>query len=55
MNAKIDEVIHNGLTELLKIEVSVEQAKREVRTRAEGLLVFSQKYLCHTPKACSDL
>jgi DNA replication ATP-dependent helicase Dna2 len=50
MNEKIDEVILKGLNELLKIDVSVEQAKREVRTRAKGLLAFSQKYLGDTPK-----
>jgi DNA replication ATP-dependent helicase Dna2 len=50
MNKKIDEVILKGLNELLKIDVSVEQAKHEVRTRAKGLLVFSQKYLGDTPK-----
>ena len=55
MNEKIDDVIYKGLNELLKIEVSIEQAKREIRTRAKGLLVFSQKYLCDTPKARTDL
>lgn len=50
MNEKIDEVIYKGLNELLKLDVSVEQAKREVKTRAKGLLVFSQKYLSDTPK-----
>lgn len=50
MNEKIDEIIHKGLSELLKLEVSIEQAKREVRTRAKGLLAFSQKYLSESPK-----
>jgi DNA replication ATP-dependent helicase Dna2 len=50
MNEKIDEIVHKGLSELLKLEVSVEHAKREVRARAKGLLAFSQKYLSQTPK-----
>jgi DNA replication ATP-dependent helicase Dna2 len=50
INEKIDEVIYKGLNELLKIDISVEQAKSEVRTRAKGLLVFSQKYLGEIPK-----
>jgi DNA replication ATP-dependent helicase Dna2 len=52
INEKIDEVIYKGLNELLKIDVSVEQAKREVRTRAKGLAVFSQKYIGDAPKVC---
>ncbi|KAF8232801.1 Dna2-domain-containing protein [Tricholoma matsutake] len=55
MNEKIDEVIYKGLNELLKLDVSVEQAKREVKTRAKGLLVFSQKYLSDTPKPSAFL
>ena len=50
INQQINEVINKGLCELLKIDVSVEQAKREVGARAKGLFAFAQKYLGDNPK-----
>ncbi|KAG6829909.1 hypothetical protein H0H87_009811 [Tephrocybe sp. NHM501043] len=47
---KIEQVILKGLNELIKIDVTIEQAKREVTTRAKGLLAFSEKYISEFPK-----
>ncbi|KAG6852485.1 hypothetical protein C0991_011583 [Blastosporella zonata] len=50
VDEKIDEVILRGLNELIKINVTIEQAKREITTRAKGLLAFSEKYISDFPK-----
>ncbi|KAG6911010.1 hypothetical protein DXG01_005425 [Tephrocybe rancida] len=50
VDEKIDEVILKGLNELIKIDVTIDQAKREVTTRAKGLLVFSERYISNFPK-----
>ncbi|KAG5651085.1 hypothetical protein H0H81_009957 [Sphagnurus paluster] len=50
IDRKIDEVILGGLNELVKIETTVEQAKREITARAAGLLVFSERYISKSPK-----
>ncbi|KAF5381699.1 hypothetical protein D9615_005608 [Tricholomella constricta] len=50
IHQKIDEVIVKGLNELIKIDVTIEQAKREVTARAKGLVAFSERYISDTPK-----
>lgn len=46
----IDESVLSHLPDLLKIGVGVEEATREVRLRARGLRVFSERYIAETPK-----
>lgn len=53
IHQQIDNVIVTGLEDLAKIEVDVEQAKREVRFRAKGLCTFAKKYIAAIPKVCS--
>ncbi|RDB29779.1 DNA replication ATP-dependent helicase/nuclease dna2 [Hypsizygus marmoreus] len=55
MEEKIDDVILKGLNELIKIDVSIDQAKREVINRAKGLLAFSQRYISDFPKPSAVL
>ncbi|KAG6828441.1 hypothetical protein H0H92_007968 [Tricholoma furcatifolium] len=50
VDGKIEEVISKGLNELIKIDTSIEQAKREVTSRAKGLLAFSERYISDFPK-----
>ncbi|KAG6870085.1 hypothetical protein C0993_005201, partial [Termitomyces sp. T159_Od127] len=50
VDQKIDEVISKGLNELVKIDVTIEEAKREVTTRAKGLVAFSERYISDVPK-----
>jgi len=45
-----EEIIKKNLAELVKINVSIDEAKREVKTRSRGLRVFSERYLAETPK-----
>lgn len=47
---RIDEAVRASLGDLFKLNVSVEDAKREIIGRAKGLQVFSQRYLSETPK-----
>lgn len=47
---KIDSVVRDGLMELVKLNVTVEDAKREVKFRAKGLQAFAQKYISAAPK-----
>ena len=47
---RIDEAVRANLGDLFKLNVSVEDAKREIIGRAKGLQVFSQRYLSETPK-----
>lgn len=50
IDAKIDEVISKGLSELIKIDIAIEQAKREVSARAKGLVAFADRYISDLPK-----
>lgn len=50
MNEKINEVALQMLPDLLTIDVSVETATTEVKARAKGLKVFSQRYMSQNPK-----
>ncbi|KAG1898951.1 Dna2-domain-containing protein [Suillus fuscotomentosus] len=45
------EIINKNLAELVKINVSVDEAKREVKARSRGLRMFSERYIAETPKA----
>jgi DNA replication ATP-dependent helicase Dna2 len=45
-----EEIIKKNLAELVKINVSVGEAKREVKARSKGLRVFSERYIAETPK-----
>lgn len=47
---KIDESIRQNLVDLVKNNVTIEQAKREVTLRAKGLRAFSERYLAQAPK-----
>ncbi|KAG6825441.1 hypothetical protein H0H87_009581, partial [Tephrocybe sp. NHM501043] len=40
---KIKQVILKGVNKLIKIDVIIEQAPREVTTRVKGLLAFPEK------------
>ncbi len=50
VDQKIDNAVNQGLGELLRVNMGIEQAKREVKARARGLKGFSQKYLSDRPK-----
>lgn len=50
MNKKIREIALQMLPDLLKIDVTVDMAITEVRSRAKGLKVFSQRYMSQTPQ-----
>lgn len=50
IDKQINEVILKGLNELVKIDIGIEQATRELSARAQGLVEFSKKYLSDTPK-----
>lgn len=45
-----EDVIKKNLAELVKINVSIDEAKREVKARSKGLRVFSERYIAETPK-----
>lgn len=58
LESKIGEVVRRGesLGELLKLGVTVEQAVREVKARAEGLRTFGERYVSKKPRVscCRD-
>ncbi|KAG5733745.1 DNA2-like helicase, partial [Termitomyces sp. T112] len=47
--------ILKSLNELVKIDVTIEEAKHEVTTRAKGLLAFSERYISDFPKSDATL
>ncbi|KAI0368547.1 Dna2-domain-containing protein [Pilatotrama ljubarskyi] len=47
---QISEVAQRGLGELLRIDMGIDQAIIEVKTRAKGLKVFAEKYMASAPK-----
>jgi DNA replication ATP-dependent helicase Dna2 len=55
IDERINEVILKGLNELIKIDIGIEQATRELSTRAQGLVDFSRKYLSDIPKVFAFL
>lgn len=50
IDEQIDEVLRSNLSDLVKINFSVEQATKEVKARAKGLQAFSQRYISDKPK-----
>ncbi|KAK0450380.1 DNA replication factor Dna2-domain-containing protein, partial [Desarmillaria tabescens] len=52
---KIDEIVRGGLSDLVRINTNVDQAKREVKARAKGLHAFSEKYMAPSPKPGANL
>lgn len=53
----IDQKIHNSVSrslgELLRVNIGVDQAKREIKARAKGLQPFAKKYMSDRPKVGS--
>ncbi|KAG6853446.1 hypothetical protein H0H87_008561, partial [Tephrocybe sp. NHM501043] len=47
---RIKQVILKALNEHINIDVTIEQAKREVTTRAKGLLAFPEKPISEFPQ-----
>ncbi|KAJ6559180.1 DNA replication factor Dna2-domain-containing protein [Mycena vulgaris] len=50
VDGKIDEVIREKISDIAKINLSVEDARREIKLRAKGLKAFSEKYISDSPK-----
>ena len=50
INAKIGHVVAAGLEQLVKIDVSVDQAVKELDARVKGLVVFGERYRLGVPK-----
>jgi DNA replication ATP-dependent helicase Dna2 len=50
---RIDEAVRKNLMNIMRIEMTVEEASREVKARAKGLIVFAKKYLGTRPKVSS--
>ncbi|KAJ6585002.1 DNA replication factor Dna2-domain-containing protein [Mycena capillaripes] len=51
IDEKIEEVIRERISDIAKINLSVEDARREIKMRAKGLKAFSEKYIADSPKA----
>ncbi|KAI0763927.1 Dna2-domain-containing protein [Trametes elegans] len=47
---QISEVARQGLGELLRIDMGIDQAIIEVKGKAKGLKMFAEKYIAKTPK-----
>lgn len=50
INECIDGALLNNLGELIKISVGIDQAKLEIKARAQGLLTFGNRYIGQKPK-----
>ncbi|KAJ7109745.1 DNA replication factor Dna2-domain-containing protein [Mycena crocata] len=50
VDEKIEEVIREKISDIAKINLSVEDARREIKMRAKGLKAFSEKYISDSPK-----
>ncbi|KAF7299539.1 DNA replication helicase [Mycena chlorophos] len=55
VEAKVDEVVGQHISDIAKISLSVEDARREIHLRAKGLKAFSGKYLGDAPKPAGRL
>ncbi|KAJ7134639.1 Dna2-domain-containing protein [Mycena epipterygia] len=55
VDEKIEEVMREKISDIAKINLSVEDARREIKERAKGLKAFSQKYISDSPKAQATL
>ncbi|KAJ6613311.1 Dna2-domain-containing protein [Mycena sp. CBHHK59/15] len=51
VDQKIEEVIRERISDIAKINLSVEDARHEIKLRSKGLKAFSEKYISDTPKA----
>ncbi|KXN86785.1 DNA replication ATP-dependent helicase/nuclease DNA2 [Leucoagaricus sp. SymC.cos] len=52
---RINEAVKKNLVNIVRIEMTVEEALTEVKVRAKGLLVFAEKYLGNKPKPAGVL
>ena len=50
LDAQIGDVVRRSLGDLMRVNMSIEQAVSEVRLRAQGLRSFADKYMSDTPK-----
>ncbi|KAI0746475.1 Dna2-domain-containing protein [Daedaleopsis nitida] len=50
LDKKIAEVVQRSLGDLLRIDIGVDQAIIEVKTRAQGLKGFANKFMAQSPK-----
>ncbi|KAH9837999.1 Dna2-domain-containing protein [Rhodofomes roseus] len=50
IEAQIDEVVKKSLGDLMRVNMSIEQAVSEIRLRAQGLRSFADKYVAEEPK-----
>jgi DNA replication ATP-dependent helicase Dna2 len=50
IDQRIDEVVSRELNDLVRINVSEAEARREVKARARGLRGFADKYVSPLPK-----
>ncbi|KAF9523189.1 DNA replication factor Dna2-domain-containing protein [Crepidotus variabilis] len=55
IDTSIEAAICQSLGELVKIGLSEDIAKREVKDRAKGLISFAEKYLCDEPQQTAKL
>ena len=55
IDQKIDNVVYRSLGELLRINIGVEQTKREIKGKARGLQGFAEKYISKHPKVIQTL
>jgi DNA replication ATP-dependent helicase Dna2 len=50
VNDKTDEVVRQGMESLIRLNVSLDVAKIEIRKRAVGLQGFSRRFIGEVPK-----
>ncbi|KZT71118.1 Dna2-domain-containing protein [Daedalea quercina L-15889] len=50
IESQINEVVKKSLGDLMRVDMSIEQAVSEVRLRAQGLRSFAEKYMAEEPK-----
>lgn len=46
----IEDAVMKNLPGIVKIDTTIEDAKREVKLRSKGLKVFSERYIADRPK-----
>lgn len=51
INAKTDQVVREGLGDLVKLNVSIDVAKTEIAKRAKGLQGFSKRFISTSPNS----
>ncbi|KAJ3575988.1 hypothetical protein NP233_g746 [Leucocoprinus birnbaumii] len=52
---RIEEIVRKNLVNIVRIEMTVEEATKEVKMRAKGLIAFADKYLGAQPKPAGVL